>query len=132
MDVVEARRGRSRSARARPRIADIDRGQRVLGTELLPTAQGMEGLATDTVQDRQVVADAIRAGARYLITTDVDDFAFDDLAAHGMSAINPDYFMALRLTEQCRRQSRHTEKASICSPPCRRTRRVQRPRFTGC
>ncbi len=94
----------------------------ILGTELSPTAQGMEGLVTDSPQDRQVVADAIRAGARYLITTDVDDFAFDDLAAHGMSAVSPDYFMALRFTE----------KASICSQPCRRTRCVRRPRFTGC
>ena len=55
----------------------------ILGTELSPTAQSTEGLATDSAQDRQVVADAIHAGARYLITTDVDDFAFDDLAAHG-------------------------------------------------
>lgn len=72
----------------------------ILGTELSPTAQRTEGLVTGTAQDRQVVADAIRAGARYLITTDVDDFAFDDLAAHGMSAVNPDYFMASRFTEQ--------------------------------
>ncbi|MCI1747683.1 MAG: hypothetical protein LKI24_05995 [Acidipropionibacterium sp.] len=74
--------------------------KKILGTALSPTAQSTEGLVTDTVQDRQVVADAIRAGARYLITTDVDDFAFDDLAAHEMSAVNPDYFMALRFTEQ--------------------------------
>lgn len=72
----------------------------ILGTELSLTAQGTEGLATGTAQDRQVMADAIRAGARYLITTDVDDFAFDDLTAHGMSAVNPDYFMASRFTEQ--------------------------------
>lgn len=76
----------------------------ILGTELSPTAQGIEGLVTDTAQDRQVVADAIRAGARYLVTTDVDDFAFDDLAAHGMSAVSPDYFMALRFTEQAYRE----------------------------
>lgn len=62
----------------------------ILGTELSPTAQDVKGLVTGTAQDRQVVADAIRAGARYLITTDVDDFAFGDLAAHGMSAVNPD------------------------------------------
>lgn len=75
-----------------------------LGTELSPAAQGTEGLATGTAQDRRVVADAIRAGARYLITTDVDDFAFDDLAAHGMSAVSPDYFMALRFTERAYRE----------------------------
>lgn len=74
--------------------------KKILGTELSPTAPHTEGLVTSTPEDRQVLADAIRAGARYLITTDVDDFAFNDLAAHGMSAVNPDYFMAFRFTEQ--------------------------------
>ena len=71
----------------------------ILGTELSPTAPHTEGLLSATIEDRQVIADSIVAGARYLITTDVDDFAFDDLAAHGMSAVNPDYFMAARFTE---------------------------------
>ena len=31
---------------------------------------------TGTLEDRQVMADAIHAGARYLITSDVADFAF--------------------------------------------------------
>lgn len=61
--------------------------QKILGTELSPTANSTEGLVTVTTHDRQVMADAIRAGSRYLITSDVDDFAFDDLAAHGMSAV---------------------------------------------
>lgn len=74
--------------------------QKTLGTELSPTAPHTDGLVTSTHEDRQAIADAIRAGARYLITTDVDDFAFDDLSSHGMSAVNPDYFMALRFTEQ--------------------------------
>lgn len=73
---------------------------RILGTDLSPTAPNADGLLTDTFADRQVMADAIRAEARYLITIDVDDFAFGDLAAHGMSAVNPDYFMTSRFTEQ--------------------------------
>lgn len=88
-----------RHARGRASRTSIVRTE-ILGTELSPTAQSTEGLVTGTAQDRQVVADAIRTGAKYLITTDVDDFAFDDLAAHGMSAVNPDYFMASRFTEQ--------------------------------
>lgn len=72
----------------------------ILGTELSPTAGSTEGLATKTVEDRQVIADAIAAGAGYLITTDVDDFAIEDLAAHEMSAVNPDYFMATRFTQR--------------------------------
>ncbi|WP_203335573.1 hypothetical protein [Nocardioides limicola] len=71
----------------------------ILGMELSPSARSTKGLATVSAEDRQVVADAIRAGARYLITTDVDDFAFEDLAGPAMSAVNPDCFMALRFSE---------------------------------
>ncbi|NYE02666.1 hypothetical protein BJY21_003850 [Kineosphaera limosa] len=88
-----------RHARGRASRTSIVRIE-ILGTELSPAAQSTEGLVTGTVQDRLVVADAIRAGAHYLITTDVDDFAFNDLATHGMSAVNPDHFMASRFTEQ--------------------------------
>lgn len=71
----------------------------ILGMELSPSARSTKGLVTASVEDRKVMADAIRARARYLITTDVDDFVFDDLAGHEMSAVNPDYFMALRFSE---------------------------------
>lgn len=71
----------------------------ILGMELSRSSRNITGLVTASVNDRQVMADAIRAGARYLITTDVDDFAFEDLARHEMSAVNPDYFMALRFSE---------------------------------
>lgn len=80
------------------RISAVRR--QILGTELSPTSPSAAGLVTRTAQDRQVVADAIHGEARYLITTDVDDFAFQDLAAQGMSAVNPDYFMASRFSEQ--------------------------------
>ena len=92
-----------RHARGRAsRTSSIRRN--ILGTELSPTAPSTQGLDTKTPQDRQVIADAIESGARYLITTDVDDFAFSDLAAHAMSAVNPDYFMACRFTEQAYRE----------------------------
>lgn len=71
----------------------------ILGMELSPSSNCTNGLVTSSGEDRQVMADAIRARARYLITTDVDDFAFEDLAGYEMSAVNPDYFMALRFSE---------------------------------
>lgn len=74
-----------------------------LRVNLSPVARSTRGLVTKTTKDRKVIADAIAAGARYLITTDVDDFAFADLAKHEMSAVNPDYFMALRYSEQAYR-----------------------------
>lgn len=88
-----------RHARGRAARTSVVR-TKILHTQLSPTAPSTTGLVTASPQDRQVMADAIRAGARFLITTDVDDFAFDDLAAHGMSAVNPDFFMASRFTEQ--------------------------------
>ncbi|USQ78561.1 hypothetical protein [Ornithinimicrobium faecis] len=76
----------------------------ILGMELSPTATSTEGLVTVSVEDQQVVADAIRADARYLLTIDVDDFAVEDLTGGRMSAVNPDYFMALRFTERAYRE----------------------------
>lgn len=76
-----------------------------LRVNLSPTARSTRGMATKTMKDRKVIADAITAGARYLITTDVDDFAFADLAKHEMSAVNADYFMALRYSEQAYRSA---------------------------
>ena len=77
----------------------------ILGMELSPTARSTRGLKTTSREDRQVIADAAQAKATYLITTDVDDFAVEDLAAHDMSAVNPDYFMALRFSVQIYREA---------------------------
>jgi len=93
-----------------------------LETELSATAPSTDGLATDP-KDRQVIADAIAAGARYLITTDVDDFAATDLAAHEMSAVNPDYFMALRFTENAYRKGIRL-LAAVQSNPARTEREL--------
>ena len=65
------------------------------------------GLKT-TPTPRRVIADTVRAGARYLIATDVDDFAIEDLAAYEMSAVNLDCFMALRYTETAYREGVET------------------------
>lgn len=71
----------------------------ILGMELSKTSPSTDGLETASPEDRQVIADAIAAGAQFLVTTDVDDFAFTDLEEAQMSAVNPDYFMALRFSE---------------------------------
>lgn len=89
----------------------------ILGMELSPSARGIKGLVTSSVEDRRVVADAIRADARYLITADVDDFAFEDLAAHEMSAVNPDYFMALCYSERAYREGVGLLAGVARSPP---------------
>lgn len=91
--------------------------QDILGMELSTSAPSTEGLLTSTPEDRQVIADAIQAGARYLVTADVDDFALEDLGANGMSAVNPDYFMALRFTEHAYREGVRTLADVAKHPP---------------
>ncbi|UER53737.1 hypothetical protein HJG43_03250 [Kineosporiaceae bacterium SCSIO 59966] len=91
--------------------------QKVLQTELSPTAASTTGLSTDA-KDGQVIADAIEAGARYLITADVDDFALADLDAYEMSAVNPDYFMEQRFTENAYRKGLRL-LAAVQSNPAR-------------
>jgi hypothetical protein len=89
----------------------------ILGMELSKSARSTSGLATASVEDRQVIADAIAAKAQYLVTTDVDDFAVEDLEAHAMSAVNPDYFMALRYSEHAYREAVGTLAEVAKNPP---------------
>lgn len=85
------------------RVADVRREK--LGLALSPSAASTTGLKTRSVKDRQIIADAIETEADFLITVDVDDFSLDDLRAHQMSAVNPDYFMANRFTEHAYREA---------------------------
>lgn len=96
---IEADR-HARGASSRTSVVRKD----ILGMELSKSAKTTEGLTTASVEDRQVIADSIEARARFLITVDVDDFAVEDLMAHDMSAVNPDYFMAQRFSEHAYRQ----------------------------
>ena len=57
------------------------------------------------------------ADAQYLVTTDVDDFAIEDLHAHEMCAVNPDYFMALRFSEHAYREGVRTLAEVAKNPP---------------
>lgn len=68
--------------------------------ELSESAPSLESLQTTSLEDRQVLADAVCAGARFLVAADVGDFALDDLRAHSLSAINPDYFIDLNRTSE--------------------------------
>lgn len=89
----------------------------ILGMELSKSARTTEGLLTTAPEDRQVIADAVRADAQYLVTTDVDDFAIEDLHAHEMCAVNPDYFMALRFSEHAYREGVRTLAEVAKNPP---------------
>ncbi|WP_454301729.1 hypothetical protein [Salana multivorans] len=72
--------------------------RRRFGGTLAPTGD-IGGRFGGTAQaDRQILADAEAAGAIFLITEDVDDFAEADLLEVGISAVNPDLFLASRMT----------------------------------
>ena len=68
------------------------------GAELRPTGEVGDKFDATNEADRQILADAVAAGARYLVTEDVDDFAEPDLAGVGISAVNPDLFLAVRMS----------------------------------
>lgn len=73
----------------------------ILRMELSESAPTTEGLLTASAEDRQVLADAVLAGARFLITTDVADFALEDLRPHELSAVNPDYVHGAPVQRAC-------------------------------
>lgn len=70
------------------------------GFELGPTGDIGDRFAATKGADRQILADAVAVGARFVVTEDVDDFALEDLAGVGISAVHPDLFLAGRLTRE--------------------------------
>lgn len=70
-----------------------------VGIVLSPSGQDLERFPSTPVGDRQILADAQQAGATFVVTEDVDDFAAADLRIAAVSAVNPDLFLA-RLVDQ--------------------------------
>ena len=68
------------------------------GFALGPTGNVSGRFEATRATDRQILADVEASQAVFLITEDVDDFAEEDLELLGISAVNPDLFLALRLT----------------------------------
>jgi hypothetical protein len=58
----------------------------ILGRELSPSGTSPERFSGTQVSDRQVLSDVEAAGAGFLITSDVDDFAVRDLVGLSVSA----------------------------------------------
>ena len=86
------------AAHMRPRAISPTLLRERLGLQLTPPGDRPERFAATRGSDRQILADAAAAHASFLITEDVDDYAPEDLARVGMSAVNPDVFLAERLT----------------------------------
>lgn len=71
----------------------------ILGRELSAAGNEPERFSGTSASDRQVLCDVEAAGAGFLVTSDVDDFAECDLIELSVSAVNPDLFMAIRLPD---------------------------------
>ncbi|OYX54302.1 MAG: hypothetical protein B7Y93_06675 [Micrococcales bacterium 32-70-13] len=84
----------------RPRATTPADVRRRYGGEPTPTGDIAGRFEATESEDRQILADAEAAGARFLITEDVDDYGLADLASVGISAVNPDLFLAERLTRE--------------------------------
>ncbi|MFT4214258.1 MAG: hypothetical protein QM622_05720, partial [Microbacterium sp.] len=86
------------SAHMRPRAVAPALIRERFGLVLTPSGSDAERFLETKGADRQILADAVAAGARFLVTEDVDDYGQRDLDGVGISAINPDLFLAERLT----------------------------------
>ncbi|MFT4218768.1 MAG: hypothetical protein QM619_16525 [Micropruina sp.] len=83
-------------------VADL---RATVGIRLSRPGRAPERFADTPVGDQQILADAEAAGAVFLVTEDVDDFAADDLRTAGVSAVNPDLFLAERVGEDVYRRA---------------------------
>ena len=89
----------------------------ILEADLSPTGANPRRFVSTGGADGQVLADAAAAGAGYLVTSDVDDFAKADLAQEGVVAVNPDLFMALRFSGSAYQRALAQLVASLNNPP---------------
>lgn len=80
-----------------PRMMPPSEVRHVYGGDLTPMGDVAGRFEGTRQSDRQILADAEVAAAWFLVTEDVDDFALDDLAGVGISAVNPDLFLSVRL-----------------------------------
>lgn len=72
----------------------------LLGMLLAPSGTINGRFSATRDHDRQILADTERSDADVLVTTDVDDFAEDDLRLAGLVAANPDLFMSIWVSSQ--------------------------------
>jgi len=87
-----------------------------VGRELSPKGD-RSGYIHTKASDRQVLADAVAARARFIISEDVDDFAMEDLSSAGIAVVNPDLFLAERVSTDAYSEAVRRMAASMARPP---------------
>jgi hypothetical protein len=109
---VEAEADRHLRPRQKP-VAELRPGW---GTALTPTGSNAVVFAATSPNDRQVLADAAAAGALFLVTDNVADFAATDLARAGIAAVGPDLFLSERTTRAGYREAIEWLSTHMTSP----------------
>jgi hypothetical protein len=89
--------------RAQAKRLEVFRAER--GIALSPTGAESHIYAATDVKDRQIVADAVAAGAHWVVTENVQDFGWTDLQSAGMIAVHYDLFLAEHLSQDAYRQA---------------------------
>lgn len=82
----------------RPRMTSPAVVRETYGGTLTSTGEVGDRFAATSPTDRQILADTVESGTSCLVTEDVDDFAETDLVGVGVSAVNPDLFLSIKLT----------------------------------
>ncbi|MCA0294123.1 MAG: hypothetical protein LCH96_02195 [Actinobacteria bacterium] len=83
---------------------------------LSPTAADPERFTGTSADDGQILADAEAAGATFVVTEDVDDFAELDLRTAGVTAVNPDLFLATRADRDVYRRALEVMVSGMADP----------------
>lgn len=88
-----------------------------VGWAVGPTGSVDGRFSSTAPADRQLLADAVVADADYMVSEDVDDFDEEDLASVGISAVNPDLFLSVRLTADAYEDALETIGRNRRRPP---------------
>jgi hypothetical protein len=88
----------------------------MIGLDLSASGTAPGRFGATALDDQQILADAAAASATFLVTEDVDDFATDDLRLVGVSAVNPDLFLAERAARDVYRRALDVMVAGMKNP----------------
>lgn len=88
----------------------------IVGLTLSGSARSIDRFKSTPLADRQILADAEVGQATFLVTEDVDDFAPGDLDLAGVTAINPDLFLAERAQRSIYLQALETMVSGMRDP----------------
>ena len=88
----------NRHLRSQAKRLDVFRAER--GLSLSPTGADPDRYVATDPKDRQILADAAAADARWLVTENVPDFGWDDLRSTGITTIHFDLFLAEHLSAE--------------------------------